>query len=89
MNGGEMFFVMFLCLLFFGSSKLPGLAKAMGQSVREFKKAANEVEDSFNTAVKEEDRKKALAQLPPPPPPASGGPLDTVQNKPGQPPEKL
>ncbi len=45
MNGGEMFFVMFLCLLMFGSKKLPELAKAMGQSMREFKKAANEVDD--------------------------------------------
>lgn len=88
-----MFFVMFLCLLFFGSKKLPDLAKAMGQSVREFKKAASEVEDNFNVAVKEEDRKRALAQLPPPAPtppaPASGGPLDTVQPKPGAAPEKL
>ena len=58
MNGGEMFFVMFLCLLFFGSAKLPGLAKAMGQSIREFKKAANEDEPKSNPP-------------PPAPPPAN------------------
>ncbi len=49
MNGGEMFFVMFLCLLFFGSQKLPDLAKAMGQSIREFKKAANEDDTKSKT----------------------------------------
>ncbi len=86
MNGGEMFFIMFLCLLFFGSKKLPDLAKAMGQSVREFKKAANDVEENFHSAVREEDRKKANPPMPPAaptlPPPASSS-----QSQP--PPEKL
>jgi len=45
MNGGEMFFIMFLCLLFFGSKKLPDLAKAMGQSIKEFKKASSDEGD--------------------------------------------
>jgi sec-independent protein translocase protein TatA len=56
---------MFLCLLLFGSKKLPELARAMGQSMREFKKAQNEVEDNFHAAVREEDRKKAVAATPP------------------------
>jgi sec-independent protein translocase protein TatA len=93
MNGGEMFFVMFLCLLMFGSKKLPELAKALGQSMREFKKAANEVEDNFHSAVREEERKKAQLQAPPPPSPppaaAPSGPLDSTSARPANPPEKL
>ncbi len=50
--------IMFVCLLMFGSKKLPELAKAMGQAMREFKKASNEVEDNFRSAVHDEDRKK-------------------------------
>ena len=45
MNGGEMFFIMFLCLLFFGSKKLPDLARSMGQSIKEFKKASSDEGD--------------------------------------------
>jgi TatA/E family protein of Tat protein translocase len=50
--------IMFVCLLMFGSKKLPELAKAMGQAMREFKKASNEVEDNFRSAIHDEDRKK-------------------------------
>jgi sec-independent protein translocase protein TatA len=69
MNGGEMFFVMFLCLLMFGSKKLPELAKAMGQSMREFKKAANEVDD---------------VPRPPSPPPAPAAPLEARPAQPSE-----
>jgi len=58
LGGGDYIIILFLCLLFFGSKKLPELAKGMGQAMREFKKAANDVEDNFRTAVHEEERKK-------------------------------
>src|SRR5471030_2562492 len=67
---GDIILIGFLCLLMFGSKKLPELARAFGQSMKEFKKAASDVEDNFRTAVNEEDRKKAAAAsaLPAPPP---------------------
>jgi sec-independent protein translocase protein TatA len=58
LSSGDIILVMFFCLLMFGSKKLPELSKAFGQSLREFKKAASEVEDNFRTAVQEEERKK-------------------------------
>lgn len=58
LSSGDIIFLMFICLLMFGSKKLPELAKAMGQSMKEFKKAANDVEDNFRTAVQDEERKK-------------------------------
>jgi len=80
MNGGEMFFIMFLCLLFFGSKKLPDLARAMGQSIKEFNKAKNDVEDNFHSAVREEERKKAAAvSAPPAPAPAAQNQLPTAE----------
>ncbi len=60
--------------------------------MREFKKAANEVEDNFHSAVREEERKKAQLQAASPPsapPAASGGPLDSAPPRPANPPEKL
>jgi sec-independent protein translocase protein TatA len=78
LSGPELILIMFFCLLMFGSKKLPELAKAMGQSMKEFKKAASEVEDNFHNAVQEEERKKAA----PPPPPAA--PAQASQSQPAQ-----
>ena len=84
LGSGDIVLIMFLCLLMFGSKKLPELAKAFGQSMREFKKAANEVEDNFRTAVREDDRKKAQAPLPPAPVAPAQPPVQETR-----PPEKL
>jgi sec-independent protein translocase protein TatA len=45
LGGGELLLIFAILLLLFGGSKLPGLAKGLGQSVREFKKAAKEGDD--------------------------------------------
>jgi sec-independent protein translocase protein TatA len=39
----EMLVIMVVILLLFGSKKLPGLARGLGKSMREFKKAAEDV----------------------------------------------
>ncbi len=38
---GELLLLLIVALLLFGPSKLPDLARAMGEALREFKKAAN------------------------------------------------
>jgi sec-independent protein translocase protein TatA len=43
-GGGELLLLFGILLLLFGGSKLPGLAKGMGQSIKEFKKAAKDDE---------------------------------------------
>jgi len=42
--GPERFIVLGVLVLFFGAKKIPELAKSLGQSVRELRKAANEEE---------------------------------------------
>jgi sec-independent protein translocase protein TatA len=54
-GGSEVMLIMFIVLLLFGPDKLPGLAKGIGKSVREFKKAANSVEQQFKEALEEEE----------------------------------
>jgi len=44
-SGGELLIVLFLVLLLFGGAKLPSLARGLGQSVKEFKKASREDDD--------------------------------------------
>ena len=43
-GGGEMIVVLLLVLLLFGGDKMPQLAKGLGKTLREFKKAAGDVE---------------------------------------------
>jgi sec-independent protein translocase protein TatA len=38
----ELIIILVILLLLFGGAKLPGLAKGLGQSIREFKNAAKE-----------------------------------------------
>ena len=38
---GELLLILIIALLLFGPSKLPSLAKALGEALREFKKASN------------------------------------------------
>ena len=42
--------ILVVVLLLFGAKKLPELAKGLGKSMVEFKKATKEVEDSFREA---------------------------------------
>ncbi len=37
----ELLIIFFIILLIFGGSKLPGLARGLGQGIREFKKAVS------------------------------------------------
>ncbi len=42
LGGPELIVILLIILLLFGGSKLPALAKGLGESVREFKKAAKD-----------------------------------------------
>ncbi len=54
----ELIIVLLIVLLLFGGAKLPALAKGLGQSVKEFKKAAKEGDDD------KEEKKHDVAQKP-------------------------
>ena len=45
--GPQSIFIMFVLLLLFGAKKLPELAKGLGQAIREFSKAKNEIHDEL------------------------------------------
>jgi len=50
---GELLIILAVVLLIFGPSKLPALAKSMGQAVKEFRKGTQEVEDGLNKLANE------------------------------------
>lgn len=45
--GPQGLFILFVLLLLFGAKKLPELAKGLGQAIREFSKAKNEITDEI------------------------------------------
>ncbi|MCF8278663.1 MAG: twin-arginine translocase TatA/TatE family subunit [Flavobacteriales bacterium] len=56
LGGGEIIVVLLVVLLFFGSNKIPELARGLGRGIREFKDATSgvqrEIEDSMREAPK-------------------------------------
>lgn len=45
--GPQGIFILFVLLLLFGAKKLPELAKGLGQAIREFSKAKNDIHDEI------------------------------------------
>jgi sec-independent protein translocase protein TatA len=57
-GGTEILMIMLVILLLFGSKRMPDLARSLGKSIREFKKAASSLEEELKRAM----------EVPPPPP---------------------
>jgi sec-independent protein translocase protein TatA len=56
-GGSELFLILLVILVFFGAKKLPELAKGLGQGIREFRKAAKDVQEEVDKEVKKLDEK--------------------------------
>ena len=56
-GGSELFLILLVILIFFGAKKLPELAKGLGQGIREFRKAAKDVQEEVGKEVKKLDEK--------------------------------
>jgi len=52
-SGGEIFVVMLFVLIFFGSDKIPGLARNMGKAIRQVKDATSEIQRDIQNSAKE------------------------------------
>jgi sec-independent protein translocase protein TatA len=61
LGGGEMMVVIVVALILFGSKRIPEFAKGLGQAMKEFKKASNDVSNEIHNAMNQES-------TPPPPP---------------------
>ena len=59
-GGSELFLILLVILIFFGAKKLPDLARGLGQGIREFRKAARDVQDEGEKETKKLDEKKEI-----------------------------
>jgi sec-independent protein translocase protein TatA len=64
----ELLIIMVIALMVFGPKRLPELGKAVGQTIKEFKKGANSLRDSLEEEVRQEEQRTAAPTLPAPPP---------------------
>jgi TatA/E family protein of Tat protein translocase len=67
-SGGEMLLVFGIALLLFGAKRLPGLARQLGRSVEQFRRAAQQVREEFINADHDLERAAEAKSAPPPPP---------------------
>jgi sec-independent protein translocase protein TatA len=51
----EIILVVLFVVIFFGAKKIPELAQGLGKGIREFKKAAREIDDEVQSEVKKLD----------------------------------
>ncbi len=62
LGSGELIIILIIVLLVFGGRKLPELAKGLGQSVKNFKKAMKEEEDPPAVAGRQPPREVGPAR---------------------------
>lgn len=54
----EIIIIFIVILLVFGGKKLPELAKGLGEGIKEFKKATNDIKDEVDSAISEKKTNK-------------------------------
>ncbi|MDI9539588.1 MAG: twin-arginine translocase TatA/TatE family subunit [Bacteroidota bacterium] len=52
---GELFIVILVALLLFGSKRIPELARGLGKGIREFRKAAEDIKNEIEGAAGNDD----------------------------------
>jgi sec-independent protein translocase protein TatA len=67
----ETLFILVVVVLLFGAKKLPELARGLGQSLGEFKKARDEFEREMHKSTSELEVKEAPEKQPHQPPPST------------------
>lgn len=64
LGGGEIFVIMLVILLFFGSKRIPELAKGVGKGMREFKDAMSGIESEVRNAANDAPAKPKSPEEP-------------------------
>jgi sec-independent protein translocase protein TatA len=60
LGGGELLVIFLFALLFFGSKRIPDLARGLGKGMREMKDAMNGIKHDFEETVNFDEEKKIL-----------------------------
>lgn len=66
LGGWEIILILAVVLILFGAKKLPELARGLGQGIKEFKKATNEVTSEIQRAADADDYSQRQVPYRPP-----------------------
>ena len=81
-GGPDMIIILIVVLLLFGAKKLPELARGLGQSLNEFKKAREDVEHEIRNGQQDVQAREAANRQPyNPAPPAQALPAPTAPSE--------
>ncbi len=88
-SGGEILLILFVILLLFGTKNLPKMARTLGRTLEEFRRAARDVSDEImraDTDAATDDEPKSLPGRVPQqpadqPPPADPAPAPSEKGK--------
>ena len=72
----ELIIIFVVALLVFGPRKLPELGRSLGKGLSEFKRASNDLRQTLDDEIRDEERRTALTT--PPSPPAVTAPQPIV-----------
>ena len=63
----ELIIILVIALIIFGPRKLPELGRSLGRSLKEFKRASNELQNTLDEEIRIEEERSAERQRPPEP----------------------
>jgi len=61
-GGGELFFIILIILMLFGSDKVPEMARAFGKFMAQVKNATNDIKSEINRSAEESGIKKDIEE---------------------------
>lgn len=61
-GGGELFFIILIILMLFGSDKVPEMARAFGKFMAQIKNATNDIKSEINRSAEESGIKKDIEE---------------------------
>ncbi|MFP9099473.1 twin-arginine translocase TatA/TatE family subunit [Flavobacterium sp. RHBU_24] len=62
-GGGELFFIMIVVLMLFGSDKVPEIARGLGKGMQQLKNATNDIKSEIHKSADIDGIKKSLTDL--------------------------
>ena len=58
LGGGEIFFILLITVMLFGSKRIPEIARGIGKGLKEVRNATNDIKREINQSATDEDLRK-------------------------------
>ncbi|MGV9003161.1 Sec-independent protein translocase subunit TatA/TatB [Flavobacterium sp.] len=62
-GGGELFFILFIALMLFGSDKIPTIARTLGKAMAQLKNATNDIKSEIQKSAEENGLDTSIKDL--------------------------